>query len=168
MSDDFYFPKGKELKPQSTTNKQGREDGELCNPGEIEWEIYRIFDGASTAYKNLIDWDLSRELARLVLPVANYTEVIWKIDLNNFFKFYHLRGDSHAQEEIQQFANAMWKLVEPKFPICCEAFIDYVVEAKTFTKAEMAIIKDNLQGSWIMSKYGLSERESKEFLEKLK
>jgi thymidylate synthase (FAD) len=168
MSDDFYFPKGKELKPQSTTNKQGREDGELCNPGEIEWEIYRILDGASTAYKNLIDWDLSRELARLVLPVANYTEVIWKIDLRNFFHFYHLRSDSHAQDEIRHFSDAMWKLVEPHFPICCEAFIDYVVEAKTFTKAEMAIIKDNLQGSWVMSKYGLSERESKEFLEKLK
>ena len=32
----------------------------------------------------------------------------------------------------------------------------------------MKIIKDNLNGSWVMAKYGLSERESKEFLEKLK
>ena len=76
MSDDFYFPKGKNLKPQSTTNKQGREDGELRNPGEIEFEIFRILDGAKTAYHNLLDWDLSRELARIVLPVSNYTEVI--------------------------------------------------------------------------------------------
>ena len=75
---------------------------------------------------------------------------------------------SHAQDEIQHFANAMWCLVEPHFPICCEAFMDYVVEAKTFTKKEMAIIKDNLQGSWVMSKYGLSDREATEFLEKLK
>ena len=168
MSDDFYFPKGKNLKPQSTTNNQGREEGELSNPGEIEFEIFRIFDGATNAYKNLLDWDLARELSRIVLPVANYTEVIWKIDLNNFFKFYHLRGDSHAQEEIQQYANAMWELIEPKFPICCEAFEDYVLNAKTFSAKEMAIIKDNLQGSWEMAKYGLSERESKEFLEKLK
>ena len=168
MSDDFYFPKGKELKPQSTTNKQGREESELRNPGEIEYEIYRIFDGASTAYKNLIGWDLSRELARIVLPVSNYTEVIWKIDLHNFFHFYHLRSDSHAQDEIRHFSDAMWKLVEPKFPLCCEAFEDYVVNAKTFSQKEMRIIKDNLNGSWVMSKYGLSERESKEFLEKLK
>jgi len=37
-----------------------------------------------------------------------------------------------------------------------------------FSQKEMKIIKDNLNGSWIMSKYGLSERESKEFLLKLK
>ena len=168
MSDDFYFPKGKNLKPQSSTNKQGREDGELRNPGEIEFEIFRIFDGAKNAYHNLLDWGLSRELARIVLPVANYTEVIWKMDLHNFFHFYRLRGDAHAQDEIQHFANAMWQLVEPLFPICCEAFIDYVLEAKTFSKKEMAIIKDNLNGSWTMSEYGLSERESREFLDKLK
>ena len=166
MSDDFYFPKGKELKPQSTTNKQGREDGELPNPGEIEFEIYRILDGAKTAYHNLLDWNLSRELARLVLPVANYTEVIWKIDLNNFFKFYHLRGDSHAQEEIQQFANAMWELVEPKFPICCEAFTDYVLNAKTFSAKEMEIIRELLPT--ITGTDRLSEREETEFLDKLK
>ncbi len=167
MSDDFYFPKGKNLKPQSTTNKQGREDGELRNPGEIEFEIFRIFDGAKNAYHNLLDWDLSRELARIVLPVSNYTEVIWKIDLHNFFHFYRLRGDDHAQDEIQHFANAMWQLVEPHFPLCCEAFTDYALDAKTFSKQEMAIIKDNLNGSWVMSKYGLSERESREFLDKL-
>jgi len=167
MSDDFYFPKGKELKPQSTTNKQGREDGELHNPGEIEFEIYRIFDGANTAYHNLLDWNVSRELARIVLPVSNYTEVIWKIDLNNFFKFYQLRGDDHSQKEIQDYANVMWALVEPHFPLCCEAFTDYVLNAKTFSKQEMKIISDNLNGSWIMSKYGLSERESTEFLEKI-
>ena len=168
MSDDFYFPKGKNLKPQSTTNKQRREDGELRNPGEIEFEIFRILDGAKNAYHNLLDWDLSRELARIVLPVSNYTEVIWKIDLHNFFHFYRLRGDAHAQDEIQHFAYAMWQLVEPHFPLCCEAFTDYVLEAKTFSNKEMAIIKDNLNGSWVMSKYGLSERESREFLDKLK
>ena len=62
----------------------------------------------------------------------------------------------------------MWLLVEPHFPICREAFTDYVLDAKTFSKKEMAIIKDNLNGSWTMSEYGLSERESTEFLEKLK
>ena len=167
MSDDFYFPKGKELKPQSTTNKQGREEGELRNIGEIEFEMYRIFDGATNAYHNLLDWNVSRELARIVLPVSNYTEVIWKIDLNNFFKFYQLRGDDHSQKEIQDYANVMWDLVEPHFPLCCEAFSDYVLNAKTFSEQEMKIIRDNLNGSWVMSKYGLSERESTEFLEKI-
>jgi len=167
MSDDFYFPKGDSLKPQSTTNKQGREETELPNPGEIEFEIYRILDGAKTAYGNLIDWNVARELARIVLPVSNYTEVIWKIDLHNFFHFYKLRSNSHAQQEIQDYANVMYDLVKPYFPICCEAFEDYVLNSCTFSSEEMKIIKDNLDGSWTMNDYELSDRESQEFLEKI-
>ena len=180
MSDDFYFPKGKNLKPQSSTNKQGREEGELgADTGEIEFEIFRIFDGAKTAYHNLIDSNLSRELSRIVLPVSNYTEVIWKIDLHNFFHVVKLRADDHAQQEIQDYANAMYELVKPKFPLCCEAFEDYVVNAKTFSKQEMAIIKEHLNyvddnHMWTeredlgVVEHSLSKRESKEFLEKLK
>ena len=178
MSDDFYFPKGKELKPQSTTNKQGREEGELHNPSEIEFEIFRIFDGATNAYKNLLDWNLSRELARIVLPVSNYTEVIWKIDLHNFFKFYQLRGDDHAQQEIQDYADAMYHLVYPHFPICCEAFSDYVLNAVTFSEQEMYVIKELLEDadtksaiSQCMADYegfNLGKRETEELLEKIK
>jgi hypothetical protein len=62
----------------------------------------------------------------------------------------------------------MYELVKPNFPLCCEAFEDYRQDAVTFSKQEMEIIKDNMNGSWVMSKYNLSERESKEFLEKLK
>ena len=181
MSDDFYFPKGKNLKPQSSTNKQGREEGELgADTGEIEFEIYRIFDGATNAYKNLLDWNLSRELARIVLPVSNYTEVIWKIDLHNFFHVVNLRAEKHAQQEIQDYANEMYHLVYPHFPICCEAFSDYVLNAVTFSEQEMDVIKELLEYadtkaalagiSQCMADYegfNLGKRETKEFLEKL-
>jgi thymidylate synthase (FAD) len=166
-TDDFYFPKGLNLKPQSSTNKQGREEGELGNDtGELEFEIFRIFDGAKNAYHNLLDWNLSRELARVVLPVSNYTEVIWKIDLHNFFHVVHLRAESHAQQEIQDYANAMYGLVEPHFPLCCEAFEDYVRGAKTFSKQEMKVLKEKIP--WVEQPVeGLSKREETEFLEKL-
>ena len=178
MSDDFYFPKGKNLKPQSTSNKQGREDGELRNPGEIEFEIFRIFDGAKNAYHNLLDWDLSRELARIVLPVSNYTEVIWKIDLHNFFHVINLRAEKHAQQEIQDYADAMYHLVYPHFPLCCEAFEHYVRNAVTFSEQEMDVIKSLLEFAdpkaalaGCMADYEgwhLGKRETEEFLEKIK
>ena len=167
MSDEFYLPEGDYLAKQSTTNNQGRGEP-LTNKGSLQFEFNRIYDGASMAYQVLLEHELSRELARAVLPVANYTECIWKIDLHNFFHFIKLRSDSHAQREIRDYADAMYKLVKPNFPICCEAFEDYILNSKTFSAKEMKIIKENLNGSWVMSKYGLSERESKEFLEKLK
>ncbi len=167
MSDEFYLPEGDYLAKQSTTNSQGR--GEVLEQqGLLQFEFNRIYDGASMAYQVLLEHDLSREVARAVLPVANYTECIWKIDLHNFFHFVKLRSDSHAQREIRDYADAMYELVKPNFPLCCEAFEDYVQGATTFSKQEMEIIKEKLDGSWTMSDYNLSERESKEFLEKLK
>ena len=165
MSNEFYLPEGDYLAKQSTTNNQGR--GEVLEKkGLLQFEFNRIYDGASMAYQVLLEHELSREVARALLPVANYTECIWKIDLHNFFHFVKLRSDSHAQREIRDYADAMYELVKPNFPICCEAFEDYIQGATTFSKQEMEIIKDNLNN--IVATNRLSERESKEFLEKIK
>ncbi|NWJ58009.1 FAD-dependent thymidylate synthase [Marine Group I thaumarchaeote] len=180
MSNEFYLPEGDYLAKQSTTNSQGR--GEVLEQeGLLQFEFNRIYDGASTAYQVLLEEDLSRELARAVLPVANYTECIWKIDLHNFFHFVKLRSDSHAQREIRDYSDAMYELVKPNFPLCCEAFEDYVQGAITFSKQEMGVIRELLEyadtkaalAGMSVKDVGvleskLGKRESKEFLEKLK
>jgi len=179
MSNEFYLPEGDYLAKQSTTNSQGR--GEVLEQqGLLQFEFNRIYDGASMAYQVLLEEDLSREVARAVLPVANYTECIWKIDLHNFFHFVKLRSDSHAQREIRDYANAMYELVKPNFPLCCEAFEDYVQGATTFSKQEMGVIKELLEyadtkaalagmsvkGAGVLESK-LGKRETKEFLEKI-
>ena len=180
MSNEFYLPEGDYLAKQSTTNNQGR--GEVLDKqGLLQFEFNRIYDGASMAYQVLLEEDLSRELARAVLPVANYTECIWKIDLHNFFHFVKLRSDSHAQREIRDYADAMYELVKPNFPICCEAFEDYIQGATTFSKQEMGVIKELLEYADTKAELAgmsvkdvgvleskLGKRESQEFLEKLK
>ena len=179
MSNEFYLPEGDYLAKQSTTNSQGR--GEVLEQqGLLQFEFNRIYDGASMAYQVLLEHDLSREVARAVLPVANYTECIWKIDLHNFFHFVKLRSDSHAQREIRDYADAMYELVKPNFPLCCEAFEDYVQGATTFSKQEMEVIRELL--SYTDAKAALAgmsvkdvgvlesklgKRETKEFLEKI-
>ena len=180
MSNEFYLPEGDYLAKQSTTNSQGR--GEVLEQqGLLQFEFNRIYDGASMAYQVLLEHDLSREVARALLPVANYTECIWKIDLHNFFHFVKLRSDSHAQREIRDYADAMYELVKPNFPLCCEAFEDYIQGATTFSKQEMGVIKELLEyadtkaalagmsvkGAGVLESK-LGKRESKEFLEKLK
>ena len=77
-----------------------------------------------------------------------------------------MRADKHAQREIQDYANAMYELVKPKFPLCCEAFEDYGRDAVTFSRQEMDIIKDNLNN--IVATDRLTGREETEFLEKIK
>ena len=179
MSDEFYLPEADYLQKQSTTNNQGREEV-IPNKGLLQFEFNRIYDGAQIAYENLLNHELTKELARAVLPVANYTECIWKIDLHNFFHFVKLRADKHAQREIQDYANTMYELVKPKFPLCCEAFEDYSRDAVTFSKQEMDVIRELLEYTDTKSalagmsiKAGslerkLGKRERTEFLEKLK
>jgi len=180
MSNEFYLPEGDYLAKQSTTNSQGR--GEVLEQqGLLQFEFNRIYDGASMAYQVLLEHDLSREVARALLPVANYTECIWKIDLHNFFHFVKLRSDSHAQREIRDYADAMYELVKPNFPLCCEAFEDYIQGATTFSKQEMGVIRELLEytdtkaalAGMSVKDVGvleskLGKRESQEFLEKLK
>jgi len=178
MSDEYYLPEADYLQKQSTTNNQGR--GEIHpSTGLLQFEFNRIYDGAQIAYENLLNFELTKELARAVLPVANYTECIWKIDLHNFFHFVKLRADKHAQREIQDYANAMYELVKPKFPLCCEAFEDYNRDAVTFSKQEMDVIRELLEytdtkaalaGMSIKAgtlEHQLGKRERIEFLEKL-
>ena len=180
MSNEFYLPEGDYLAKQSTTNNQGRGEP-LESQGLLQFEFNRIYDGASMAYQVLLEHDLSREVARALLPVANYTECIWKIDLHNFFHFVKLRSDSHAQREIRDYADAMYELVKPNFPICCEAFEDYIQGATTFSKQEMGVIKELLEYADTKAELAgmsvkdvgvleskLGKRESQEFLEKLK
>ena len=179
MSDEFYLPEADYLQKQSTTNNQGREEV-IPNKGLLQFEFNRIYDGAQIAYENLLNHELTKELARAVLPVANYTECIWKIDLHNFFHFVKLRADKHAQREIQDYANAMYELVKPKFPLCCEAFEDYNRDAVTFSRQEMDVIRKLLEyadtkcalaGMSIKDgtlEHQLGKRERIEFLEKLK
>ena len=178
MSDEYYLPQGDYLQKQSSTNNQGRDEPHPSK-GALQFEFNRVYDNANIAYHNLLEEDLARELARAVLPVANYTEVIWKIDLHNFFHVIKLRADSHAQREIQDYANAMYELVKPHFPICCEAFENYVRDSVTFSRQEMEVIrklfeyadtKAALAGMNIKDgtlEHRLGKRETKEFLGKI-
>jgi len=73
--------------------------------------------------------------------------------------YLHLRMDSHAQKEIQEYARAMYTLVEPLVPISMKAFIDFRVDAIQLTGPEIRALK---HGEIIKS-----PGERREFEEKL-
>ena len=147
MSDDCYEPSEEYIQPQSKFNNQGR-DGEMPDVWKDRYKqiINEITYKCQVAYKNLIGYGsvshggLARELARIVLPVSNYTECYWKMDLHNFFHFCHLRMDDHAQQEIQDYATTMYELVKPKVPIAAEAFEDYSLNSISLSRMEMDVL----------------------------
>jgi thymidylate synthase (FAD) len=71
-----------------------------------------------------------------------YTEWYWKIDLHNLLHFLSLRMDAHAQQEIRDYATAMFNLVKDIVPIAAEAFMDYNHESMHLTRLEIEAIKN--------------------------
>ena len=148
MSDDCYQPSDEYIQPQSLFNNQGR-GGEMPDTWKDRYKqvIREITHKCQVAYKNLIGTGsvshggLARELARIVLPVSNYTECYWKMDLHNFFHFCHLRMDDHAQQEIQDYAKVMYELVKPEVPIAAEAFEDYSLNSISLSRMDKDVLQ---------------------------
>ena len=182
LSSEFYVPTPDYIAPQSTTNKQGRAG--TISDEDKQTVISVMNDSISSSYyeyerllgKHTDDHlpkfsdefeGISRELSRIVVPVANYTECYWKIDLHNLFHFLSLRMDSHAQQEIQDYANAVYKLVKKHFPLSCEAFEDYQFNAKTLSRMDIMALRDMLEGVFVAdaNHYGMSKREYTEFVD---
>jgi thymidylate synthase (FAD) len=173
MKDEFYLPDIEQMRTQSAVNKQGRSEEmlERETSQEIYHKMHSIQNMLFEEYSNLLDTKLARELARINLPVSNYTEWYWKIDLHNLFHFLRLRLDIHAQYEIQIYAEAMAQMVKTIVPLAYEAFEDYTLNSISFSGLENGVLKTMLVNSIPTDEElkiaGLSTGEIREFKEKI-
>lgn len=141
VRDRFYHPSIENVRKQSAANRQGG-DEPMDELTAKEFSDYLDKVEANYAdYQKLIDKGVARELARIGLPVSVYTEWYWKIDLHNLFHFLSLRMDAHAQQEIRDFANAMFALVRPIVPVAAEAFLDYNFGSIHLTRLEVEALR---------------------------
>jgi thymidylate synthase (FAD) len=141
VRDRFYHPSPENVRKQSASNRQGGTEiaDEMTAREFLNWldDVEKNYE----KYEKLIDKGVTRELARIALPVSVYTEWYWKIDLHNLFHFLSLRMDAHAQQEIQDYANAMFSLVQPIVPIAAEAFLDYNFGSMHLSRLEIEAIR---------------------------
>jgi thymidylate synthase (FAD) len=162
VPDRFYRPSMENVRQQSKTNRQG---GEQPIDEATARQFLDYLDSVEQSYEQyekLMEQGVARELARIGLPVNVYTEWYWKIDLHNLFHFLSLRMDAHAQQEIRDYASAMFALIEPIVPVAAEAFLDYNFEAMHLTRLEIEAIRS---GQPLAT---TNKRESAEWEEKKK
>jgi thymidylate synthase (FAD) len=141
VKDRFYHPTPDNVRKQSASNRQGGE--EPADPATAQ-EFLAYLDRVEKDYEQyqaFIDKGVAREIARIALPASVYTEWYWKIDLHNLFHFLSLRMDPHAQQEIRDYANAMYALILPIVPIAAEAFVDYRLDSMHLTRLEIDAIR---------------------------
>lgn len=166
---DFYTPKRIEVRSQSKNNKQcGGDPLPTSTAGFFIDKYNAVCCEAFDAYNESLDDGVSREIARGMLPQATYTEFLWKIDLHNLLHFLNLRMHPHAQEQIRAYANIMFDMVKERFPLTVEAFEDYVLHAKTFSRQQMELLREIIAtGSFdpINPHENLSARETQDLLD---
>ena len=147
VPDEYEIPPPEEVRHQSTRNRQGRGDPLPSDVVErFRSELDRVSKDAYTIYTRALDDGVARETARLVLPVAYYTQWYWKINLWNLFHFLSLRLDPHAQEEIRLYAAELAKIARLVTPVAYEAFEEFTLSGLTLSRREQVAVRALLSG----------------------
>lgn len=127
LPDLMYVPSLDRLRgaKQSLSNKQSSADGlaemkvlqaqELIEEAQLQ---------ARDAYSALLSLGVAREVARIVLPVAQYSRMRASANLRNWLGFLTLRMAPDAQWEIRQYANVVGEFVKQTFPRTWEIYRD--------------------------------------------
>ena len=176
MPEEYYVPRPEVIRAQSKINKQGR-DGELGEQAVSSFVLGSQQDNSTafTHYRQDLDNDIARELARINLPLGTYTKKVWMMNVHNLLHFLGLRTDGHAQWEIRQYANEIEKFVAQAFPFTHASWKNHIKDAKRFSADEWETMEDAMK-LWHMKpeeilcaieRSGLSKARKREFKLKL-
>ncbi len=75
------------------------------------------------AYEKLLQEGVAKEVARMVLPVATYSEFYATTNARALMNFINLRGDETAQWEIRQYAHSLEYFFQEAMPVTHNHFV---------------------------------------------
>lgn len=120
LPDMFYMPSEERIRmgKQDPKNKQGSSafSPEWHQMTEVQSTLFDALQDARAAYEKLLELGVAREVARIVIPVAQYSRMRASANLRNWLHFLSLRNHPAAQWEIQQYAKAVTEFVALYFP----------------------------------------------------
>jgi len=117
----FYVPKG-ELLRKETSNHIFEE---MDDSEGIEATLLNSFDLCVRTYNYFLNRGMAKELARIVLPTAMYTEFYFDVNGRSLMNFLAQRNHKHAQMEIRKYAEKIEKVFALVAPLCYNAFQKY-------------------------------------------
>lgn len=106
-----------ELRYKGKTNRQSSE-----NIVDIEDQLYfgqqieNMIVQAENLYNAMIDNDIAKECARMILPLATQTRLYMKGSVRSWIHYLQIRCDEHTQLEHRDIANEIKNIFIEKFP----------------------------------------------------
>lgn len=162
LPEEYHTPPVSQICYQATNNKQGSGDPfPLAEAVQLRNQMVDEADEAFATYRQFTEAGMALETARLGLPLTTYTHWVTTWDLHNLLHMLELRLDPHAQWAIRQYADAIWMIVKAWCPITAEAFVDFRLEAATFARQELAMVRD-IVADWKSMQDDLAASENKD------
>ncbi|MFS0562597.1 FAD-dependent thymidylate synthase [Terribacillus sp. 179-K 1B1 HS] len=115
----FYIPAANEWRSAPENSKQGSGDVVSNFVGErATAALMKHIESGESLYAMALEKGIAAEQARLFLPAYGmYVRYYWTASLQSVAHFLNQRLAHDSQAEIQAYANAVYELVQPKFPV---------------------------------------------------
>ena len=111
--EEYYIPEV--WRRQSEDNKQASE-GPIDSQDEAKDKYKTALALIKHYYDELQELGVAKEQARVLLPLAAYTEVYWTASFQAIANFIELRDEPTAQWEIREYAKVLKKLMFAIYP----------------------------------------------------
>ena len=103
-----------ELRYQATSNRQS--STEPVENSILDNKVKMVLAACEQLYNNLIECGVSRETARMVLPLTTKTRIHMTGSVRSWIHFLDVRDDVHAQLEIQSVAKVIKAIFAEQLP----------------------------------------------------
>lgn len=117
-----------ELREQHQNNRQSSTDvfdPKMLMSDEHEWLASEAIDSyiekGQELYKALLDNNVARECARMILPMTTQTTIYMSGTIRSWIHLLDIRDDSHAQKEARLIAQEIKKIFIQQCPMISEA-----------------------------------------------
>ena len=116
---DIELPK---LRRQDQKNRQNSTDD--LDPNVIDTlnkQMQTLFDSSLALYNQMIELDVAKECARMVLPLCTPTRIYMTGSCRSWIHYINLRSAHGTQKEHMDIAEACRKVFPEQFPTVAEA-----------------------------------------------
>ncbi len=119
MEPDFYIPESNKWRLAPEDKKQGSQG--IADPfigSTLTDSLMSYVEKGEALYKMAMEQGIAAEQARLFLPAYSmYVVYRWSCSLQSAVLFLSQRLAEDSQVEIQEYANAVYRLVQPLYPV---------------------------------------------------
>lgn len=108
-----------ELRTQDKKNRQGSGNG--VGDGDLYWTANEAIDKAFASYRLLINCGVSRETARMILPLCTTTTLYMTGNARSWIHYFQQRCAEGTQKEHREIALAIKAIFDEQFSTVAKA-----------------------------------------------